>query len=277
MKFAVAVLLCLAGANAGAVEKDHPIVKVIAMIKGLKATSIAEGQAEEVDYTKFTYWCSTTSATLKDAIADEKEKIDELEDQLAGLNKQKESLTEDIKTLEGELADLAASAKEAKDDRADEAALYDKANKDLGSTIQAVEGCIKALEGAEGQTESMMLAQHHVKMMLALVSLKVTNTQRMVLESFAGRPDQLAAGDLNKHVDKYDFKSENVIELLKQLKLKFEDDKLAGTKGETNSLNSYDLSKEARDNSIKAAEQSKKKKTTELGEPTGTSPMQPRH
>jgi len=40
----------------------------------------------------------------------------------------------------------------------------------------------------------------------------------------------LAEGDEAAHFDKYDFKSENVIELLKQLKLKFEDDKLAGTK-----------------------------------------------
>jgi len=70
---------------------------------------------------------------------------------------------------------------------------------------------------------------------------------------------------LNKHVDKYDFKSENVIELLKQLKLKFEDDKLASTKAETNALNSYDLAKEARDNAITAAKESKDKKNKELG------------
>merc|ERR1719253_560743 len=101
----------------------------------------------------------------------------------------------------------------------------------------------------------MMLAQRHVKVVLALVALKVTEGQRQTLEAFAApRPDQLSAGDVEKHVDKYDFKSENVIELLKELKLKFEDDKLAATKAETNGLNAYDLSKQARDNSIKAAQ-----------------------
>merc|ERR1719446_1016473 len=94
-----------------------------------------------------------------------------------------------------------------------------------------------------------------------------TETQRRVLEDFAKpRPDQLAAGDLEKHTDKYDFKSENVIELLKQLQLKFEDDKLAGTKAETNAINAYDLAKEARDNSIDAAEKSKKQKEKELAD-----------
>merc|ERR1719287_377841 len=104
-------------------------------------------------------------------------------------------------------------------------------------------------------------------MVLALVSMKVTDQQLKVLQYFAApkdRPDQLASGDLNKHVDKYDFKSENVIELLKQLKLKFEDDKLAGTKAETNALNAYSLSKEARDNANGAAKKSKKEKTKEL-------------
>merc|ERR1719149_528945 len=113
----------------------------------------------------------------------------------------------------------------------------------------------------------MLLAQHHVKMVLALVGKKATDKQVQVLQAFADpkeRPDQLAAGDLDAHVDKYDFKSENVIELLKNLKLKFEDDKLAGTKAETNAINSYDLAKESRDNAIAAAKKSKGKKETML-------------
>merc|ERR1719316_641150 len=85
------------------------------------------------------------------------------------------------------------------------------------------------------------------------------------MESFAAkRPKQLAAGDEAAHVDKYDFKSENVIELLKQLKMKFEDDQLAGTKAETNAVNAYNLAKRARDNSIKAAKKSKGQKERQL-------------
>jgi len=264
MKFvAVTLLLCIFGANA---SNEHPIAKVVKMIEGLKETAIGEGKEEEVAFTKFQYWCSTSIDELKDAIADEKETIEELTDKISGLTKEKETLEDEISTLEDQIKDLEASAKQAKEDRASEAALYDKANKDLDSTIKAVEGCIKALEGAESTTESMLLAQRHVKMVLSLVSLKATENQRRVLEGFAkDRPDQLAAGDEAAHVDKYDFKSENVIELLKQLKLKFEDDKLAGTKAETNSLNAYELSKEARDNAIDAAKKSKDKKNKELG------------
>jgi len=269
MKFiTIFALLCAFGgtsANAAGSGKEHPIAKVINLLEGLKAKAIAQGKDEEVAYTKFQYWCSTSIAELKDAIADEKEKIEELEDQLAGLNKEKESLEKEIQTLEDQIGELEAAAKEAKENRAAEAKLYDKANKDLESTIKAMDQCIAALKGAESKTEAM-LAQKHVRMVLSLISLKVTNSQRKVLEDFAQkpRPDQLAAGDLDAHVDKYDFKSENVIELLKQLKLKFEDDKLAGTKAETNSVNAYEVAKEARDNAIDAAKKAKGKKEKKL-------------
>jgi len=110
----VTLFLCFfCGAKAGAAVsdtgKDHPIVKVINLLEGLKAKSIAEGKEEAVSFTKFQYWCSTSTDTLKDAIADEKEKIDELEDQLAGLNKEKESLEGEIEELEGQIADLQAA------------------------------------------------------------------------------------------------------------------------------------------------------------------------
>merc|ERR1740138_990751 len=128
-----------------------------------------------------------------------------------------------------------------------------------------MDDAIKALEGAESSTEAkMMLAQHHVKTLISLVSMKISDRQLETLQKFAGKPDQLAKGDSEKHTDKYDFKSENVIELLKNLKLKFEDDQLAATKAETNALNAYALSKKARDNSIDAATKSKEKKEKEL-------------
>jgi len=259
MKSGAVLLLCAFGcASATGAAGDHPIVKVITMLKGLKADAIAQGKTEEVAYEKFTYWCSTSKTELQGAIADEKETISELADTIDGKTKEQASLEDNIEKLEEQLTELQASAKSAKDDRASEAALYDKVNKDLASTIKAVEDCITALEGAESSTEAkMMLAQRSVKSLIALISVKATEEQLNTLVEFAGRPKQLADGDLAKHTDKYDFKSENVIELLKTLKTKFKDDKLEANKAETNSLNAYTLSKEARDNTIDAAEKSK--------------------
>jgi len=257
-----ALALALSTAEAGSSSKDHPIVRVIELVKKLKAEAIAEGKEEAVAYGKFEYWCTTSIDTLKDAIADENERIAEYEDKLAGLKKQKESLENEIDELSDQIGANEASQKKANDIRKEEARLYSDANRDLEKTIAAVEGCIKALSGAEGKTEGkLFLAQH-----LALISTKVEETERQVLEEFAQRPDQLAEGDLAAHTDKYDFKSENVIELLKELKHKFEDDKLAGTKAETAAINAHELQIEALENAHDAASKSKREKTTDLGQ-----------
>jgi uncharacterized coiled-coil protein SlyX len=262
MKYVLLSLCALAGASATA--KDHPIVKVIGMLESLKAKAIAQGKEEQVAYEKFTYWCSTSKAELSSAIADEKETISELEDTIAGQKKEIETLEAKIGQLEDEIGDLEASANAAKEDRESEAKLYAKVSKDLDDTIKAMGDCITALKDAETKTESMMLAQRRVKGLIALVSVKATEDQLRTLMNFAadgpGRSGKGDQGDLAKHVDKYDFKSENVVELLKQLKLKFEDEKLEVTKAETNALNAYDLSKAARDNSISAAKKSKEAK-----------------
>merc|ERR1719468_1298171 len=83
------------------------------------------------------------------------------------------------------------------------------------------------------------------------------------------RPKFEAKGDYEKHIKTYDFKSNNVIELLKELKLKFEDEQTAATKAETNSLNAYELEKEARDNEIEAATTSRDEKAELLGKVKG--------
>merc|ERR1719272_1786670 len=92
----------------------------------------------------------------------------------------------------------------------------------------------------------------------------------MLVDFVSGKPQkkpaQLAKGDEKKHVKNYSFKSDNVIELLKGLKLKFEDDYHELTKDETSSANGYSLEKEARDNAKKAASKSKKAKEGILAE-----------
>merc|ERR1719515_254154 len=120
------------------------------------------------------------------------------------------------------------------------------------------------------KTDSALLqegAQDSIRQVLAFLSMKATDEQRDLLVDFvSGKPDVKAKGDLNTHVKKYSFKSDNVIDLLKELKLKFEDDLTAADAAETNSANQYALEKSARDNAETAAEKSKGQKSTSLSE-----------
>jgi len=234
--------------------------------------SLWRGEAEEVAYGKFTYWCSTSIAELKKTIADETELIEELTDKIEGKTKEKETLEKDIGKLEDLMGELekAQTASDKKRKKAN--GLYKAALSDTQLTIKAMEDAIAALEGAEGKTEpgALIAARKQIKQIVALLAVKASETQMSRLQSFVGGPeygpDFKAKGDLAAHTDKYDFKSENVIELLKELKLKFEDDETELTTEETNSVNSYELEKDARDNEHTAAKKSKDAKNDTLKE-----------
>jgi len=266
MKFVACLFLCAAaGANASVDSKGHPIGKVIGLLKGLKEKAVNEGKAEEYAYAKFAYWCKTSTSEIKSAIKDEKENIDELSDTIAGKKKEMTSLNGKIAKLQDQIGKKDLSLAEQRKARGQESDLYKLSVKEMGSTVKALGAAIKAVVGAQGSTEpKLLLAQDHVRGLVALVSLTATEEEVKTLADFSGRPTLKAKGDRKKHVDKYKFKSGNVIELLKKLQIKFQDEKLAATIAETNALNAASLSKEALKLALKAAKKSQSKKALEL-------------
>jgi hypothetical protein len=286
----VACLLCLVGC-AVARSDDHPVGKVIKMLEGLKAKAIMEGKQEENAYQKFAYWCKDSIKTLKTAIEEQNERISVLEDLIAGKTKEKEVLEEEIETLENEIAEREAAVEKANKEREAEHKLYQEAIKDLDLTIEAVDVALEAVSKSYAKTEggaSLLQAQKQVKKVIALISVfsSTTDTQLDALSRFvqpneieeddvkkpieeaeeAEKEPLLAEGDRAAHVDVYKFKSGNVIELLKGLRLKFQDDKLKTVKEETNAANGHELAMQAQGNAIAAAKHSKDKKENTLAQ-----------
>jgi len=129
---------------------------------------------------------------------------------------------------------------------------------------QGIDEAIDEIEGAK----SFAQVQTKVKGLIALVEVRASQQQRDKLEALitTDPEDVKAKGDMESHVKKYNFKSDNVVELLKEMKLMFEDEKTVALKEETNSANEYNLSKDARDNAIEAAEKSKNEKEAQLND-----------
>merc|ERR1719329_1362098 len=199
------------------------------------------------------------------AIVEEKEKIDSLESKIEAKTKAAKALEEQIAGLETQLGKLETRGKESENARNRDNGLYEEAHSDRASTIDAMEQCITILKESKDAT-SLVSAQKKIQKILALVEM--SDSQRDQLQTFASTDpeDVKAKGDDAAHVKKYNFKSGGIIELLKELKLKFEDEQTADEKAETNAVNSYNLAKDARDNAIAAATGSKDEKTTLLGE-----------
>jgi len=257
---------------AGAAEA-HPVGKVINLLKTLKDKAIEEGRTEEAAFAKFSYWCSESTKELKKSIKEEKATMDELGSSIKGFKQGKKSLQDQIGELSGEIKGLQASAKGAKNKDGKRHKSYLETKNDLKNTVKSMGEAISKMQGAS-KTDSKLLqegARSSVRDTLAFLAVKATDEEQIMLVDFVSgkpqkKPAQLAKGDEKKHVKNYSFKSDNVIELLKGLKLKFEDDYHELTKDETSSANGYSLEKEARDNAKKAASKSKKVKSGALAD-----------
>jgi len=280
MKCAISFLLLFAALPAPSLgDGPHPIEKVIGLLQGLIAKVEAEARAETLSYEKFQYWCKNSEKTLNAAIAGEKEQIDSLESKIEGKTKEAASLEEQIAALEEQIAQQQGAQKKADDDRREAAALYEDTSADLKATIAAVDEAIKVLQEAKGEVTAALLQRNSVRKALELAQTLAGDEQRAELVTLlrqgaaagpaaapVSRPDLEARGDYKGHIQKYKFKSGNVIELLKQLKAKFEGDELDTNKAETNAQNGHALAGDALKNAMDAAKASKETKTNTLAD-----------
>jgi len=270
MALKLASLACVC-TSASAARDEHPIGKIIELLDGLAAKAEAEGKSEALSFQKFAYWCKDTTKELSTAIAGEKGAIDSLESKIDAKTKEKKGLEDQISKLEEEIANDAIRGKEADAARNKENELYEEADADYGNTIGAVQEATEALGDAKADTDTGFLqAQKQLSLALPLLSARASDEQFNKLTEFVQTDpsEVMAAGDAGAHVKKYSFKSMGIVELLKKLQEKFEDERLAGQKAETNAVNNYNLASQAREAKVTAADKSKSEKTDLLAETT---------
>merc|ERR1719210_595798 len=223
---------------------------------------------EEVTYSKFAHWCKNSLEDLQKAVTEGKETMETLDLKIKSLKGQEKELNEQIEMLTEELKKAEAAGSDADKIREEEAKLNEQADKDFEETIKAIEDAIAALEDAKKSTSAASLAQTKMEVVagLPLVLEQLSEEQQATLLADPKvREKVLAKGMAQAHEKKYTFKSNNVVDLLKELKLKFEDDRVTATKEETNKLNEYELAKEARKAAVAAAKDAKAEKEEALG------------
>jgi len=276
MKMALACLLAsvlcasVAAGAAGRSRDEHPIEKVIGMLKDLSRQAESEGKEEAITYEKFEHWCRNSKKTLEAAIAEEKEEIETLETKISSKKEAEALLAEQIKDLEDELAKIELAAGEAKASREKANKLYEATEEELTSTIEAIQKAVDEMKSAATSVSSLQL----VRKAFALGGSMATEDQRRELAAFLRgaepddektRPELKAEGDFENAAN-YRFKSDKVVDLLKELLVKFEDERRAVVKAETNSVKNYDIAKSAHDLATDKAEKTKDVKTTEKGD-----------
>lgn len=240
------------------VSSGHPVEDVISLLKRLGSQVEEEGKAEALTYQKFEYWCTNSKKVLEKAIADNKALIETLSEQMDGYQKDMEVLSKEIDALDVEIQQIDTASSVADGARQAGANLYSQEYAALEGTITAIGAALMDLVAAKHSTSSnAALIQQRVQNVMELVASRASASQRRILSTFTITSGNISAvdervsklkalGDYDDHVQEYSFKSSSVIELLKELRSKFEDEKLATEKAETNAINAYDLARQAR-------------------------------
>jgi hypothetical protein len=251
-------------------EKEHPATKVITLLQGLQETIKEEGQEETHLYGKFTYWCGET---IKDKTA----AVKEYEETMSVAKSTITALTEDIAALETELTGLGeelekdgASKATMQTERDDSNMLYMDNKADLESTIDAVGQAITALEASKPAFLQQKLDLTAPAVQKALGLLNTFSTDKKVIAKIAkveqpGDPNADKFEDRKGRVATYTFKGGDVIEMLKTLKLQFEDQLKELNSAEASASSAHKLADAAKEDEIEAAERAKETKTEVKG------------
>ena len=251
--------------------KEHPATKIITLLQGLQVQIKEEGQEETHLYGKFTYWCTET-------IKDKEKSVKEYEETISVATSSIQALTEDIAALETELEAL---EKELEKDTASKATmgeerdaangLYMDNKADLESTIDAVASAITALEASKPAflQQNWMKAPAVQKALGLLVAYskdnKVVAKIMKATEEQPGDPNADKFEDRKGRENTYSFKGGDVIEMLKTLKLQFEDQLKELNSAEASASNAHKLADAAKEDEIQAAERAKETKTEVKG------------
>jgi len=251
--------------------KEHPATKIITLLQGLQVQIKEEGQEETHLYGKFTYWCQET-------IKDKEKSVKEYEETISVAGSTIQALTEDIAALETELTALgeelekdSASKATMQEERDSSNGLFMDNKADLEMTIDAVGQAITALEASKPAfLQQQWKKAPAVQKALGLLAAFSTDNKVVakLMKASEEGPDDPKADEFENRKGReatYSFKGGDVIEMLKTLKLQFEDQLKELNSSEASAASAHKLADAAKEDEIEAAGRAKDTKTEVKG------------
>jgi len=146
------VLLVLLGfASASALgSKVTPVQKVIQLLDDMVEKGVKEKQDEEIQFTQYTGWCTSTTAQRKKAIKKANEMIETLEADIQKYEADADMLGKEIAALDVDIDTWGGDEKSARRVRAIELKDYESTHKDYTESMEALQEGIDVLEAQTG-------------------------------------------------------------------------------------------------------------------------------
>jgi uncharacterized protein YoxC len=233
-------------------QEGSPTQKVIALLQDMASKGKQERQEEQVRFAAYKQFCEDTTAAKKQAIATAADLLESLQADIQKAESDAAELARDIASLDADIAGFQADLKEAKSVREKEHKDFTVAHKDYSESLDALDRAIIVLKKQDfdrSQAESLLQQ--------VSVMFHVPESARRTIAAFLATDSEITQDPLAvsaPQANAYEFQSGGVVNMLENLKDKFEDELRTLEKEEMNAQAAHNMMALDLDQSIKAAE-----------------------
>jgi len=217
--------------------KMAAVKKVTAMLEGLKAQVLEEGEAEAATYNKFSCFCKDTSAEKAAAIKKGDDDKNDLTATIKDLQNKRDKLDAKIKELLSDIETAEKEMKEAEAKRAKELALYKSNEADLTAALEALTGAIQKMKASKSpsllQFQSMRQTIKTAMMLADALNIGSAAAQKTVSMFLQQAPEV--------QMEDYKFHSDGIIDTLEKLLDQFRDEKTSVDAAEVKAVQEHTL------------------------------------
>jgi len=226
-----------AAAGAAAREaKMAAVKKVTAMLEGLQAQVLEEGEAEAATYNKFACFCKDTTKDKVEAIKQGEDEKADLTATIKGLQDKRDKLDAKIKELLSDIETTEEEMKKAEEERAKELALYKINEADLTSALGSLTGAIQQIKASKPSLLQFQSIRQTIKtavMLADALNIGSAASQKTVSMFLQQAPEV--------QMEDYKFHSDDIIATLEKLLGQFREEKTSVDAAEVKSVQEFTL------------------------------------
>jgi len=244
----------------------NPVTRVVELMEGLTKKIKADGDAEQELYDKFKCWCTKVINAKTESIAANEARIDELAQYIDDLTSGRVELTSERQELEAEIAGLEKAIEAETTMREKEHEDFVAAKDEMDKAIAALKSAIFTLGNAtEDHMPAMLVAklQSVLKVGQGFLAKQDISELHKILDV-----PEVDWKKLNREATfkkKYEARSGNIQDILKDMLATFTDNLESATAAEDKAKADFDALMEAKKSQLSTAKQALLDKTGEKG------------
>jgi uncharacterized membrane protein len=230
-----------------------PLQKVLEMLDGMLAACQKAKHVEQEEFAEFQQWCDSSRTSAQRNINEAASQIEQLQADLGKAQSDAEEMSDAADDLLGDAAAAKLDAESATAIRKKEKTDFDATHADFSESIDAIERAIVVLNSRKADVPQSLLQ------VIRRSKLFPVGTKDTIDELLALKAEVSASG--SPKANAYEFQSTNVVDMLKNLRLKFQDERLALEKAEMAAKSNYEMIMQRLTTNIKRAQEVAAEKT----------------